>query len=424
MEEKHEEYDSMEDQPTIDFINFTHESHPGLRRMVHHPVRDRARNRYKGSQQKLVKVAKKTAAPERKVKPKKPTGASRLQFSDRDLFDEVDGVVVYNGMSLGDPERFQKSIDFYRMVDNDILTAPRSSTISVTGQLSNIEFNEKVVIENLPHPEDRRILMITCEGGQIVQADYSPKQSKKKAGAAESEKKKQFPSSMQFTIMGEGDAVFKIKLFRNGSVQIPGAKDSLLRDIIPPLKVLRDYMRRYMENNSIELTWLSTDMRNYICRLKDDTLRIFIGRIHELMRNIREYEIVPIEELQAQYEKFAEGPNPQGFMDATRQTNIKINEIVFNQERRSGINFKFNRPIRHNENKQLTIKVLQSGKIDFDGANSEMEVMELYHWIVFLLKTHWQDLIYDPKYYQHTISEDSDDYPYIYDDMLHCTELH
>lgn len=403
----------MEEEPTLDFIRFGHESHPNFQDMLNRntSINDN-RRRHKGSQQKLVKVAKRSTQPDaRKTKAKKPVGPSRLQFTEDDLFDIVQGVKVYNGMSKTDPERFEKSINFYKsMIVEPIMTLPRSSTISVTGQLSNIEFNEKIVIDNLPLPEDARILMISCEGGQITQANFTPKEKNKKNNASKG-KRRQFPSSMQFTIMGETpNSQFKIKLFRNGSVQIPGAKERDLSDIIPPLKVLRDYMRKYMENSNIELMWLSTDMRNYICRLRDDTLRIFISRIHELMRKWRHFDIVSVDEL--------ETLRQEDKLQDSSKTNIKINEIVFNQERRSGINFKFNRPIRHNEGKQLTIKVLQSGKIDFDGANSELEVMELFYWMVYLVQTYWSDLIYDPKVWVAMISSDSDDYPAIYDDMV------
>ena len=63
--------------------------------------------------------------------------------------------------------------------------------------------------------------------------------------------------------------------------------------------------------------------------------------------------------------------------------NIRIAYVIYNSERFSGLIIKFKRPIQHytSPDKKVTIKVMMSGKINFDGGNSEIEIRELYYWI-------------------------------------------
>lgn len=74
---------------------------------------------------------------------------------------------------------------------------------------------------------------------------------------------------------------------------------------------------------------------------------------------------------------------------------MQISEIVNNCERYPGIIIKFNKPLPFKKEKKVTIKILSSGKINFDGANSELEVLEMYYWLSYIIKKYWKEIVYD-----------------------------
>jgi TATA-box binding protein (TBP) (component of TFIID and TFIIIB) len=47
-------------------------------------------------------------------------------------------------------------------------------------------------------------------------------------------------------------------------------------------------------------------------------------------------------------------------------------------------------------NKRTTIKILRSGKINIDGANSIEEAYELYHWLENIFVKNYSTILYDP----------------------------
>jgi hypothetical protein len=412
--------------PFIDFITFEHEKD---KTFLKKETTDKAGR----NARRIIKVAQKEHKEETEAKPLK-VAIDKLQFDDCDLFDEVFGIKVYNGMVEGDEDKFSESIELYRdMCDNEIMTIPKSSTISVTGKLSHIIFNEKGLATHLLFPENPRILKIGCNDRKILQLNYQEKYHEKKKKAALRKAKRQsgqrpkkgggyFPSCIQFDILADDMlTVFKIKLFRTGTVQIPGVKDSLMRDAIPALVILRDYMRNLMENPKIDIVCLTTNMRNYISQLRRVSCGIFVEHMQNLMMRIKtEFTVVSTAEMWMRWQSVRHLPREDAWkqlMDA-KITNIKINEISLNEEKRPGLYIKFNRPIKHNADKQLTIKVLKSGKIDFDGASHDLEVREMFQWVVFLVTMHWGVVVFDPETATVNISSDSDDYPAIYDDDI------
>ena len=98
---------------------------------------------------------------------------------------------------------------------------------------------------------------------------------------------------------------------------------------------------------------------------------------------------------------------------------IKINpigvaEILNNCERYPGLQIKFRRPTKKNPVKKVTIKILRSGKINFDGGNSEKEIEELYYWLQDYIYSNQDVIIYDKENDNFELSDCSDDS--IYDD--------
>jgi TATA-box binding protein (TBP) (component of TFIID and TFIIIB) len=94
-----------------------------------------------------------------------------------------------------------------------------------------------------------------------------------------------------------------------------------------------------------------------------------------------------------------------------------ISEISLNGERYPGLLVKFLRPIPGKEGKKITIKILSSGKINLDGCTSEIEVVEIYHWVQYIFIKYWSEVVYDSSVViKEVVSSDSESgYESIYD---------
>jgi hypothetical protein len=77
---------------------------------------------------------------------------------------------------------------------------------------------------------------------------------------------------------------------------------------------------------------------------------------------------------------------------------VGLAEIQNNCERYFGLIIKFYRPVPWKLEKRTTIKILRSGKINFDGGNSEEELRELYYWLEFMFFRYYSEVIYDPEH--------------------------
>jgi hypothetical protein len=234
-----------------------------------------------------------------------------------------------------------------------------------------------------------------------------------------------FSSQITFDVWNEVNyKISKIKLFRNGNFQVPGVKFPDMRDLLDPLILLKDYWNKVYEADveakaEADIAYILSNMRNYKCHLVDGTLTILLNRLEDILYFEKDLSLPSLDN--SNYIKLLEAFD---FMPKINELIFKyvnfsfftISEINNNPERYPGLLVKFNRPIPSKANKKLTIKILSSGKINFDGGNSELEVYELYYWLQFIFNKYWNEIIYDPRRYPFEIvSSDSDDYESIYD---------
>jgi len=77
---------------------------------------------------------------------------------------------------------------------------------------------------------------------------------------------------------------------------------------------------------------------------------------------------------------------------------------------------------KRNKNKKTTVKILQSCKINIDGAIQKSEVENIWHWLNELLLENYRNVVYDlTELLPHSDSSDTDDTEYddIYEDYYH-----
>jgi hypothetical protein len=233
---------------------------------------------------------------------------------------------------------------------------------------------------------------------------------------------KYFSSQITFEVFNKNNSkIYKIKIFRNGNFQIPGVKTPDMTDLLEPLTCLKKYFNHIIDED-VNISYILSVMRNYTCRVKNIDLTILLDNLEEV------FNLEKNSELDTNYNiyynlcrkyvnnKFAK--NIIYYLDTSSIDTIC--EINNNCERYPGLLIKFNKPTPNKENKKLTIKILSSGKINFDGGNSELEVIELYYWLQYIFGKYWDDIIFDPEKYYHIDNFESDDsasgYESIYDD--------
>jgi hypothetical protein len=337
-------------------------------------------------------------------------------------FDLLDNIKIYTGTTNNSDNQRLYRIDNYKKISNKkisnkkIFTELTPSTITAKGEFNNICFNEESIINMLSTPNGGYIISIGCNYGVITNPcpNYAPiikkprlsKRGRKPKIKIISKRKLQgtgnyFSSQITFEIYNpDTNKIYKIKLFRNGGFQVPGVKRPDMKDLIMPLTILRDYLRTEFLDDNIEISYIISVMRNYICRISDHSNKIRLNSLETLLNQIKDNKflkkkyniidnwlsIIPNVNIINNIKKYI------GIIDP-----IGIAEIQHNSERYFGLIIKFYRPVPWEPNKRTTIKILRSGKINIDGGNSINEVYELYYWLENLFSDNIETIIYKPE---------------------------
>jgi hypothetical protein len=326
-----------------------------------------------------------------------------------------DNIKIFTGTTVQSKEHLEKSIKFYKnsLPESErIFTEIVPSTLTAKGKFSNISFNEEEIIEFMTPPNGGYILQICCNYGVLVNPNPNYKQPPIKARVSNRGRKpktkpkskrklqgtgKYFSSQITFEIYNpDNDKIYKIKLFRNGGFQVPGVKKPDMTDLLKPIHVLQNYLRNEFMDENIQVQYFISVMRNYICRLFNPDLLIRLNDLETFFKT--------------QKENFNDNQEIFDFIDAgtfmckddikeyigSKQNPVGLAEIQNNCERYFGLIIKFYRPVPWKLEKRTTIKILRSGKINFDGGNSEEELRELYHWLELVFSKNYSEIIFDP----------------------------
>lgn len=352
-------------------------------------------------------------------------------------YEMIDGIKIYTGTTEYSKRQLDNRIDVYRrnLKTDKILTELLPSTLTAKGSFNNVSFNEEDIIEMLTKPVGGYILSIGCNYGVIINPspDYMPppkkirtsKRGRKPKNRPKSKRKlqgsgKYFSSQITFEIYNVSNKkIYKIKLFRNGGFQVPGVNKPDMSDLIAPILILRNYLREEFMDETIDVQYFISVMRNYICKIYDSNVLIRLNELETLLKNFKEADsTIDIDELCSEFDTTML-EEIKKYMGSENNNTIGIAEIQNNCERYFGLILKFHRPVPWKMNKRTTIKVLRSGKINIDGGNSIEEGLELYYWIESLFTKYKSNILYN----KCDDDENSDEYSVgsavsIYDDDI------
>lgn len=330
------------------------------------------------------------------------------QNDDEQLYDVINGIKIYTGTTVRSRELYTKSIEYLKTLigESKLFTNIEPSTLTAQGSMSNVSFDEREIFDMLSDPEDH-ILMIGCNYGEKFNPAYTiptaaprsgrgrkpkpkPKTQRKPQGSG-----KYFSSQITFLIRHpETSVIYKIKLFRNGVFQVPGIKDPSMSDLVVPICILRDYLAHNFDEDVQVLNFRAV-MRNYKSKLIDSTVHIDLEELEKCINRHKSYQLfLPV------MKKMLNPLAPKYIDKALKfigKTNpLNIAEITYNTDRCFSLILKFYRPTKSDISKKTTVKLLKrGGKINFDGGNSELEILELYYWVQYIYTLHQKDIIVD-----------------------------
>jgi hypothetical protein len=310
----------------------------------------------------------------------------------------MDKLTVDEVLSPGSIEQTQANIAYARehfKVPAPLFNPLQPSTLTVCGNIGPIEFNEMNIIDMLSVPTGN-ILMIGCNYGELYNPEYAQPTVAKKAGRGRKPKEKEkstrksqgsgkyFSSQMTFLIRNTtNNALYKIKLFRTGTFQVPGIKNPDVSDLHEPIDTLVKYLREELSDESIGVRSFRVSMRNYKTSLRDTNLYVDLRSLEKIFRE---------EKTRIDYTKIfawllADYPEQAQEYMWGRVKNmhpIGFAELGYNPDRCFPLMLKFRRPIMGDNEKKATVKLLKGGKINFDGANSPEEVELLYLYLQYV----------------------------------------
>lgn len=278
-------------------------------------------------------------------------------------------------------------------MSDSILDPLKPTVLTAQGELSNVEFNEEDLIKRV-EPTDK-IHRISCNFGVKTSESFSEEKKEKKSNRGRKKKEKEkgkrrnqgngncFNSQMTFWVysIDGGYKYYKVKVFRNGKIGIPGGLNPDMSDINYSIKSVIELLSNVL-NEEVEIVNLYSTMRNYKTSLKDKNKKVNLTVLYNLL-------------LIKSEEKYHYMKN--------------VVEIKFNPERYEGLTIKFSTPTEYDNKKKTTIKLFRSGKINIDGAISEEGAEFHYNWISNLYYELQDQILYEPKKSDSESSSDSGD---------------
>ena len=335
-------------------------------------------------------------------------------------FNLVNGIKIYDGTTDESRLEHKNKIAHLQHLNEgkeNLFTELQPSTLTAQGTMTNIGFMEEELIDMLS-PPPKHMLMIGCNYGEKFHPDYVKPVVAKKSGRGRKPKPKKktkrkvqgsgryFSSQITFVIEHpDTKHPYKIKLFRNGVFQVPGIKDPAMLDLIQPIEILRKYLA-YNFGEDVQVLNFMAVMRNYKARLVNENYHVHLEKLEELILTEKhnpayghflDYMLQSVNTTYADKIKRRVGTfNP-----------MNIAEMTYNTDRCFCLIIKFYRPNMLKPQKKTTVKLLKKGKINFDGGNSEQEVIELYNWLQYVYNTYSNKVIFDVR--NITLDTDSDE---------------
>lgn len=287
---------------------------------------------------------------------------------------------------------------------NSFFTELILSTITVEAKISNISFKEKDLINKLSLDQKTSdIIKIGCNYEEYISDKYleltkpvkkSNRGRKKKIKPISNRKiqgnGKYFNSQITFTILDHIDKskFYHLKLFTNGTIQIPYVCNENIEIIKPIIELVIDLIKDIHDikvdiTKDIDIIYIKSIMRNYKFNISEEQYYIDLNKFQNILTQFKYYQI-------NNNDDFIHNKN----YDLDLLKSLELNMIKCNFERYTGIILKFKTPIDDNKNKLTTVKIFSSGKMNIDGSNNLEESTNIKKIIGNLIINNKDEILY------------------------------
>ena len=287
---------------------------------------------------------------------------------------------------------------------NSFFTDLILSTITVEAKISNISFKEKDLINKLSLDQKTSdIIKIGCNYEEYISDKYleltkpvkkSNRGRKKKIKPISNRKiqgnGKYFNSQITFTILDHIDKskFYHLKLFTNGTIQIPYVCNENIEIIKPIIELVIDLIKDIHDikvdiTKDIDIIYIKSIMRNYKFNISEEQYYIDLNKFQNILTQFKYYQI-------NNNDDFIHNKN----YDLDLLKSLELNMIKCNFERYTGIILKFKTPIDDNKNKLTTVKIFSSGKMNIDGSNNLEESTNIKKIIGNLIINNKDEILY------------------------------
>ncbi len=310
-------------------------------------------------------------------------------------------------------DRINKPLD---VPDNEYFSKPTATAVTLKGSLKDIRFTEEdtTIIDRLQVDDD--LVRIKSNFGdkyldafkQITDSKPKHKEKKRKIQGDGSSLNSQitFMFRSKYLTSAGKQKIYKIKVFRTGKIQLPGARTDLLLEINQKIQKIADSFNKYIyENKQVSVDYLVPCMKNY---------RFEIIGNHSI-------NLYALKQLLLGIKKYTSGQKiTNDNLKADSSEILYVTPDTFNYEKHDILYFenifdikytfednhlyaKFLTPTAIQEDKKIKFKFFMEGKVNILGGIEEATTTGCYTFLLELFRRYNDILIVNPQ-------EDDDDY--------------
>lgn len=270
----------------------------------------------------------------------------------------------------------------------DLFTLPFNNTITINGAFDGVLFHEETLSPLLCTNSD--VVIIKSNYTDQTDPSYQPYQPPKRSNRGRKKKPKkpsvrpkqgtgnEFNSQISFYVRSRvilydsgvekgRPKLYKFKIFRTGKIQLPGARNTILEDVIESLRHVQNVLECALKTSIIPRR-LSTDLKNYRFDIR---MRARNGRINlaNLKMNLQ----------------LRNNDNPPHFSLTLNHDNQQTKLAVI-----------FATPIFKDPNRATRVNIYASGKVNVLGAYNVNDVGTICTWLHFVIKSDEKNIIVVP----------------------------
>lgn len=341
--------------------------------------------------------------------------------------DTADNIEEFeNNNNILNAEARKRCRECIQDCESEILTPPVPTTMTLGGYINNVNFHEEQFIDQLYPTED--IFRIKCNYGDLKHESYYEDEPEKKTNRGRKKKDKNkkprkiqgdgscFNSQITFYVPSDSK-IYKIKVFRNGELQIPGAKPEILDDILEKMQLTVDLISECLDNEDVKLEKIIPVMKNYKFSVNLDNSQLIelsvlkeLLLIHKYMDEGFDYNSAKImmkeylcdcpdnkHSKTCEYEEYEENVY-QGNIeidDTPMPEHPQISDVKYSGEE-TRLSIKFSTPIAKKIKKKARVNIFTGGKINILGAFDETVTKQIFHFLQELFDRYYTVLVVHP----------------------------